>query len=165
MAKPKFDYKSKEFLDGIEKLAKQGFTDGEIAVTIGLAVAEFSRKKSQIPQIAQALNRARHTVNSAVRQTYLAVALGKIKTKTVTKRLAEGGETANSMVVYETETEQPPNPQALSTWLFNHDEEWRKKTIEGKKLDVTSGGKELFPEITVEIIDRRDQVDPEYLMK
>ena len=42
----------------------------------------------------------------------------------------------------ETET-QMANPQALATWLFNQDEEWRKSVIEGKKLDVTTNGKEI----------------------
>ena len=42
MAKPKYDYTSKEFLDNIEKLAKQGYTDGEIAFTVVLSYQRLS---------------------------------------------------------------------------------------------------------------------------
>lgn len=158
MAKPKYDYTSNEFLDNIEKLAKQGYTDGEIAFTVVLSYQRFSELKNSIPEISEALTRGRQAVNTAIRQTYLAVALGKIKTKTTTKKIIDSEE-GKSELVFETETEQPPNPQALATWLFNHDEEWRKKTIEGKKLDVTTNGRDLIPEIKVEIIDRREDVE------
>ena len=154
MAKPKHNYKSKEFLDNIESLAKKGYTDGEIAFTIGLSVSEFSRKKTSQTQIEQALTRGRQAVNTAIRQTYLAVALGKVKTKTVTKKLVDG-ENEPVAIVFETETEQPPNPQALATWLFNHDEEWRQKTMDGKRLDLTTNGKDLFASLTDEQLEAR----------
>lgn len=158
MAKPKFDYKSIEFLDKIEKLAKQGLTDGEIAFTIGLSYQRFSDKKNKIKEMSEALTRGRNTINAAIRQTYLSVALGKIKTKSTTKKIIDT-ENGISELVFETETEQPPNPQALATWLFNHDEEWRRLTIEGKKLDVTTNGKDLIPEIKIEIIDKREDIE------
>lgn len=147
-AKPKYNYKSEEFLNEIESFAKKGMTDKEIALSIGLSPEEFSRKKASVPQLYQALMRARAQINSIVRQKYLALGLGGIKTKTVTRRKIElsDGEMMDADVVHETETELPPNPNVLATWLFNHDEEWRQKTIDGKKLDITTNGKDIAPQ-------------------
>lgn len=143
--KPKYDYKSDEFLNQIESLAKKGLTDAEIAFSIGLTPEEFSRKKSSINQLSQALTRARAQINAIVRQKYLSIGLGGIKTKTITRKKIEresdeGKELLDGDIIQETETELPPNPGVLAQWLFNHDEEWRQKTIDGKKLDVTSNG-------------------------
>lgn len=144
MAKPKYDYKSKEFLRMISELAMKGLTDKEIAYSIGLVPQTFSDKKSQISELSEALAQARAHINSIVRQKYLAVGLGGIKTKTtVRKKLEINGEITYGDIIQETEIELPPNITALHTWLFNHDEEWRKKVIEGKKLDVTSNGKDV----------------------
>lgn len=139
MGKTKFDYKGKEFLESVESLAKKGLTDKEIALSIGLSPEEFCRKKASISQLYQVLACARAQINSVVRQKYLALALGGLKTKAVTRRKVEG-DMAEDVVIQETETELPPNLNALHTWLFHHDEEWRQKVIDGKKLDVTSNG-------------------------
>lgn len=143
--KPKYDYKSDEFLNQIESLAKKGLTDAEIAFTIGLTPEEFSRKKSSITQLSQALTRARAQINAIVRQKYLSIGLGGIKTKTVTRKKIEieDGALLDGDVIQETETELPPNPSVLAQWLFNHDEEWRKSVIDGKKLDVTTNGNDI----------------------
>ena len=142
MARAKYNYKGKEFLEQIESLAKRGLTDREIAYAIELTPEEFSRKKTSIAQLNQALARARSQINSIVRQKYLSIGLGGIKTKSITRRKVESsdGELLDGDVIQETETELPPNPGVLAQWLFNHDEEWRKSIIDGKKLDVTSNG-------------------------
>lgn len=46
--KPKYDYRSEEFLSLVESYAKKGFTDKEIACAIGLTPQFFSEKKSEI---------------------------------------------------------------------------------------------------------------------
>ncbi|SHG32718.1 hypothetical protein [Dysgonomonas macrotermitis] len=142
MAKPKYNYKSKEFLDQIESLAKKGLTDKEIAFSMGLNPTYFSEKKEAVPELSEALTRARVQINAIVRQKYLSIGLGGIKTRTVTRRKVEieDGSLMDGDVIQETETELPPNPSVLAQWLFNHDEEWRKSVIDGKKLDVTSNG-------------------------
>jgi hypothetical protein len=140
--KPKYKYRSKEFLDMIEGLAKKGLTDKEIALSIGLNQTHFCEKKSSTPEISEALARARSQINAIVRQKYLSIGLGGIKTTTVTRRKieAEDGTLTNGEVIQETEAELPPNPSVLQTWLFNNDEEWRNAVMQGKRLDVTSNG-------------------------
>lgn len=159
--KPKYDYQGEEFLEKVKALARTGLTDKEIALSLDLRPDEFSKKKSSIPQLSQALLRARTQVNSAVRQKYLAMGLGGVKTKTIVRKKTElpDGTLMDGGIISETETELPPNVNVLATWLFNHDEEWRQSTIEGKKLDITSNGKDMNPSIQVEIIDNRSQIE------
>ena len=140
MAKPKHDYESDEFLKRIEDYARQGYADKEIAYEIDLNPNYFSDLKRDNDCISEALARGRAKINNIVRKRLLAVGLGGIKTKRISKRKSESGD---DEVLYEEETELPPNANVLSTWLFNHDDEWRQKTIEGKKLDVTTNGKEI----------------------
>lgn len=84
--KPKYDYRSEEFLSLVESYAKKGFTDKEIACAIGIAPQFFSEKKSEIPELSDVLSRARSAINALVRAKFLAMALGGIKTKSVTRR-------------------------------------------------------------------------------
>ncbi len=147
MAKPKYDYKSEEFLNQIESLAKKGLTDREIALSIGLTPEEFSRKKNSITQLSQVLIRARAQINAAIRTKFLAVCNGGLKTKTIVRKKIEleDGTLSDGDIIQETETELPPNLSAIQTWLYHHDEEWRKSVIDGKKLDVTTNGNEITP--------------------
>jgi hypothetical protein len=73
--KPKYDYRSKEFLATIEDLAGKGLTDGEIACSIGMGVNRFCEKKRNYRNYRKSL-RARSGVNAVVRQRYLSVGFG-----------------------------------------------------------------------------------------
>lgn len=76
--KPKFDYKSEEFLSQVETYAKKGFTDKEIAFALGLAPQTFCEKKSEYTELAEVLARGRATVTATVRAKFLAMALDGI---------------------------------------------------------------------------------------
>ena len=102
--------------------------------------------KRRSARLSKVLARGRRKINSIVRGAYLKAALGgkKIKNKTVTTRKLkiDGVYTEDEEIqTTEGETELPPNMQALSTWLYHHDEEWRKveKKQEDDK-DVSSNG-------------------------
>ncbi len=129
-------------------------------------------------RIGQALTHGREKVNSIVRGSYLKSALGGKKVKTITRRFLEidceckgknkkckkcGGvgkvPVSDKAIVQENEQELPPNMQALATWLFNHDKEWRKSVIEGKKLDVTSNGKDIQQVTIFELPDNGRDVE------
>lgn len=147
MAKKKHDYESEEFLKRIEEYAKKGYADKEIAYELELDPTTFSEyKTTKYKGIEKALARGRAKINNIVRQRLLAVGLGGIKVKSVTKQKSKYSDDLpgnDDLIVHETETELAPNANVLSTWLFNHDDEWRQKTIDGKKLDVTTNGKEI----------------------
>ncbi len=151
MPKPKFDYDSDEFYEEIYALALQGFNDAEIADGLEaqfgqtLTPTAFSlmkngkyeawteeENKRRSERLFKVLARGRRKITAIVRGRYLKCALGGIKTKNVSvvKRPVLNEETGEyeDVVVQknESEFESPPNIQALSTWLFHHDPEWRK---------------------------------------
>lgn len=151
MGRPKkFDYDSQDFYDRVATLAMQGMTDAEIAANLSESEGgSLSREvftcmkngtynkwtkaenKRRSERLANVLAHARNRINSIVRGAYLKSALGgkKIKSKTViTRKLKVGESETDGEVIQtaETESELPPNLQALSTWLYHHDPEWRK---------------------------------------
>ena len=126
--KPKFDYKSEEFLSQVEMYAKKGFTDREIAFALGLSPQTFCEKKNEHSELCEVLARGRATITATVRAKFLAMALGGIKTKsTVVRKLKDqDGNLTGVEELQVSESELAPNLQAMSVWLYHHDEEWRK---------------------------------------
>ena len=126
--KPKFDYKSEDFLSQVETYAKKGFTDKEIAFALGLNPTYFYEMKSKYSEITDVLARGRATINATVRAKFLAMALGGIKTNsTVVRKLRDSeGNLTGEDELQVSESELAPNLQAMSVWLYHHDEDWRK---------------------------------------
>lgn len=91
--------------------------------------------------ICQALSQARVKLSLLYKGVYDKLAMGKWKTKTVTTVVRDGfdkdGNKVNDTTVTTTEQDLPPNMQALSTWRFNHDPEFRKTLQQMKKMDVS----------------------------
>lgn len=170
----KYNYESKKFLDLISSLAGKGWSDKDIALDLGLSVQHFSDLKNEKDQqtgkltkqaegISLALQRAREKLNLIARDVYFKTAIGQKKVKETKRVYAQvkcecGGSmdcpmclgkgfivSERKSLVEEYEKELPPNNQALSVWLFNHDEEWKKGVIESKRLDITSGGEKIAP--------------------
>ena len=112
----------------MESYAKKGFTDKEIAFALGIAPETFCIKKNEYPKLSQVLARGRAQINAAVRAKFLAMALGGIKTKsTVVKKLRDiEGNLTGEEELQISESELAPSLQAMSVWLYHHDEEWRK---------------------------------------
>ena len=63
-----------------------------------------------------------------MRAKFLAMALGGIKTKsTVVRKLKDqDGNLTGEEELQVSESELAPNLQAMSVWLYHHDEEWRR---------------------------------------
>lgn len=148
---PKFDYDSVDWYLEIQRLAFNGATNAEIADGLAdkfkntLCPQTFSEmingeykgwtkeeNKRRSSKLSEVLARARRKNLFAVRNAYLTAALGgkKLKNKATTKRklkLPDGTVTDTEDVqTTDTEVEMGPNMQALSTWLYHHDPEWRK---------------------------------------
>ncbi|MCI2145837.1 MAG: hypothetical protein LKK08_06280 [Bacteroidales bacterium] len=151
--KPKFDYRSAEFLDRIEKLAQTGMTDMEIAHNIGLCYQKFSEKKNKIREISETLTQARLKINAAVRARFLKAAMGgdTVMSKSHKRIVLKDGTVTDDWLDEEITTEQPANTKALDLWLRLHDDEWRERSAQN--IDITSQGKSLAPpKVAVEII-------------
>ena len=112
----------------METYAKKGFTDREFAFAIGLSPQTFCEKKNEHSELCEVLARGRATITAAVRAKFLAVALGGIKTKsTVVRKLKDqNGNLTGEEELQVSESELAPNLQAMSVWLYHHDDEWRK---------------------------------------
>ena len=143
---PKFNYAGDEFYEEIYNLAMQGATNSEIAAGLADRFAEtltadtFSlmvkgryshwtaeQNEEYGGRLRRVLAQARENINKIVRGRYLKAALGGIKTKNrTTRRLRINGELTDDEEIQTTEIELPPNMQALSTWLYHHDPEWRR---------------------------------------
>ena len=91
--------------------------------------------------ISQVLSRARVKLNLLYKGVYDKVAMGKWKTKTVTTVVRDGvdkeGNRVKDTTTTTTEQELPPNMQALTTWRFHHDPEFKKTLQQMKKMDVS----------------------------
>lgn len=148
--KPLFDYDGEDFYRQIRELAMKGCSDTQIGVMLTnesgnhLGMSTFSSMKNgkyerwsdeenkrRSAKIVEVLAQARQTINTAMRATYIQMALGKVKTKavtTTTRHLVVNGEQTEDELVQTSETvqEHAPNMQAIATWLYHHDEEWRK---------------------------------------
>lgn len=159
MARPrKFDYDSDDFYDEILALSMQGLNDAEIADSledrfgVSLSPEAFYSMKSgkydkwsdaenerRSARLVKVLARGRRKINGIVRGRYLKAALGGIKTKSktvTTRKLRVDGKYTDDEEIQTTEgeVELPPNMQALATWLYHHDKEWRKAEKEQAEL-------------------------------
>lgn len=146
---PKYDYDAEEWYQAIYELAFNGCKDEEIAfnlqnkIGISLTPDTFNLMKngkypfwtaeenaSRSRQIKRELARARNSINTLVRSTYLQAALGKIKTKstsTTRRRMQIDGQLTDNEIIQTTESENQmaPNMQALAMWLYHYDPEWK----------------------------------------
>ena len=90
---------------------------------------------------SQALSQARVKLNLLYKGVYDKLAIGKWKTKTTTKveknTINKEGIPYTETTTTTTEQELPPNMQALTTWRFNHDPEFKKTLQQMKKMDVS----------------------------
>ena len=120
----------------------------------GLAPEVFSRMKNgnydkwteqenklRSMLIGQALSQARVKLSLLYKGVYDKLAMGKWKTKTTTKveknTINKEGTPYTETITTTTEQELPPNMQALTTWRFNHDPEFKKTLQQMKKMDVS----------------------------
>ena len=91
--------------------------------------------------IGQALSQARVKLNLLYKGVYDKLAMGKWKTKSTTKveknTINKEGIPYTETVTTITEQELPPNMQALTTWRFHHDPEFKKTLQQMKKMDVS----------------------------
>lgn len=131
-----------EIADTLE-LDPETFSRMKNGTYIGWSKEENERRSARV---LQCLERARRKVNALVRGRFLKAALGGIKIKStqsraISQRCSVCGGTdpqcpecggtgtefvTDKKVVMLNEQETPPNINALATWLFQHDKEWRK---------------------------------------
>ena len=174
MAKPKHDYDSPDFYKLIEQLAMNGYTDDEIANELDLTREVFGCMKNgnydgwneednkrRGERISNVLAHGRTKINALVRSAYLKAAFGgkKLKSKNVTRRKMkiDGAYTKDEEIMTtDGETELPPNIQALTTWMYHHDPEWRK--VE-RKQDEDKGDNRIEGFDVTVVYNKKEDLD------
>lgn len=174
---PLYDYDSNEFYDIIKNMASVGAEDKEIASALHLDDTHFSLMKNgkvgnwtdeqneeRGQRLREILRGARNDTNFKVRAVYLTTAMGKNSSKTTTtvrRRMRIDGQLTDNEEIQTTEVVSgiAPNLQALATWLYHHDEEWRKvsKGIEPNRVDPNQAPQEDEVVKGVNIADWLDQ--------
>lgn len=148
----RYDYDSPDFYAAVENLAMNGATNEEIAVGLNKLIGTsidpghfndmvrgayepWSDEKNaeRGARLRVVLESARLDTNRIVKATYLKTALGRNTTKTVTtvkRRMRIDGQYTDDEDIQTTEVISgiAPNMQALATWLYHHDAEWRRVT-------------------------------------
>lgn len=164
MAKAKFDFTDKHNLLRIEEWARDGATDKQIAENIGYAETYFCGLKSKIPELSEALTRGRAPLDCIVETSLYKRATAmtmKEQQAFKVKKVYYDDEgrrcSTEEIEVVEVERVIPPDVNAQMYWLRNRKpEKWNREV---SKHDHTSNGKDLNPQIQVEIIDNRSQVE------
>jgi len=163
-AKPKFDFTDKHNLLRIEEWAFDGATDKQIAENIGYNETYFHELKNKFPELSDALTRGRAPLDRIVETSLYKKATGFTMKEQRPFKLKEeyydeeGRRCVNEKVeVVEVDAYYPPDVNAQAIWLRNRKvEKWNKEVT---KVDHTSNGKDLNPQIQVEIIDNRSQIE------
>lgn len=112
--------------------------------------------------ILQVLERARVNLCIAYKGVYDRLALGKVKTKTqtiVTRETLRDGQPFTETTKTETTTEIPPNLQALTTWRYHHDKEFRQVLTEMKRTDVTLDDKAVEALAINIVYNKREDIE------
>ena len=119
----------------IEGLARDGYTNQDIARRIGVEPSVLYNAKRERPEINAAINRGKQLVDYKVENALLKSALG-YKTKevkvTTTIRFGKTVETIKEV----TDKEQAPNVSAIQCWLYNRlPNKWKKNRDQLIELD------------------------------
>lgn len=141
MAKGKFhEWITPEGLLKIEGWAKDGLTDEQIAINMGIKRQTIYEWKNRFPDITYALKQGKEVIDRQVENALLRRALGYEYEET-TKELTENNELGVTKIVTKT---QAPDVTAQIFWLKNRKPaEWRDKretehsgTITNKNIDA-----------------------------
>jgi transposase-like protein len=113
-------------LERITCLARDGYTDTEIAEKMGVSSKTLQTWRIKCPEIDAAVRNGKEVIDSKVESALLKAALGGMTTETkvilVYKKL-ELVKTIKERIT----REQPPNVLACQTWLFNRQrDKWKR---------------------------------------
>ncbi len=130
-----------EYVPMVEKMARLGLTDAQMADVLGVAMSTFSLWKTKYPDFSEANARGKPEVDDQVERSLLKRALGGFTVKETTRD-------KNGDVLKTVEREVPADTTAILRWLFNRRaDKWREKRDESPVGDTTPLAV-TFPEMT-----------------
>ena len=115
---------STEILEKSKKLAKEGYTDEDIAESLGIGIRTLYDWKKKYPQFSQALKENKDYFDNKVEEALLKRALGYEYEETEIIATKEG----KSSKVKKTKKTIPPDVTAIIFWLKNRQpDKWRNR--------------------------------------
>lgn len=113
-----------EMLEKSKKLAKEGYTDEDIAENLGIGIRTLYDWKKKYPQFSQALKENKDYFDNKVEEALLKRALGYEYEETEIIATKEG----RSSKVKKTKKIIPPDVTAIIFWLKNRQpDKWRNR--------------------------------------
>lgn len=123
----------------IEKWARSGFLDREIARMLGISCASFTKYEKQHPELADTLRKGREIADAEVTDALYRCAVG-FQYQEITQELEKNKATGEGKLV-ETKivTKQvPPDVKAQLLWLKSRKpQQWGEKPEETSSKDIT----------------------------
>lgn len=147
----RYDYNGDDFYDEVFALAFNGANNKEIAFAMGLDDKVFSRmcngkhnkwnaeqNEKYGTRLRNVMGRARAKNTFMVKAKYLEEALGGKKrlVHEVHNRMRVDGQYTDDEIIQSTYAVSTPNMQALATWLYHNDPEYRK-IQRGRDIDAS----------------------------
>ncbi len=129
MSENKYPVYVEPYLLEIEKWARVGVEEREIARKLGVSKQTFSGYKKNHPELVEALRKGRSDSCITIKNALYEAAIGitTVTTKTTSAK-AESGETERR--VEQTKTQHPPSVAAACALLKNWDDSWSDKPAE-----------------------------------
>jgi hypothetical protein len=147
--KTTLDYNDPLFLLEVEGLARDGYDDQQIASIFDVVPETFSRNKKKPgsdgaeSQLSQALRKGRRPLSVLVENALYKRAIGGFRTKSILRKwMVVDGKSTPVEIIQETETEMPPDTNAIGMWLRAHKAEQYNPVIV-QAIDHTTNGKDL----------------------
>ena len=129
-------WRRKEGLALLEGLARDGYTDKEIAQKMRISQSQLQRLKDNDKVIRKALEHGRLSTDYMVEKALLKSALGFKKKQVRVTSIIRYGKLVETQTE-ETEEEVAPNITAAQTWLYNRcPDKWKKDPQKGILEDI-----------------------------
>lgn len=143
------DYNDPMLLLEVEGLARDGYDDQQIAEILDVVPETFNRNKKKPgpdgkeSQLSQALRKGRRPLSVLVENALYKRAIGGFRTKSIQRRwMVVQGQPTPVEVILETETEMPPDTNAIGMWLRAHKADQYNPVVV-QAIDHTTNGKDV----------------------
>lgn len=136
-----------EYNEQVEKLAKLGATDAEIADFFEVAESTINNWKHEFPEFMESIKKGKLVADANVADRLYQRAMGYEHDDVELKVVSIGGNQGSEVEKVEIRKYYPPDPTAAIFWLKNRrPKEWRdKQEIESKQTVEVVWDKGLLP--------------------
>jgi hypothetical protein len=129
------------FNEQVEKFAKLGATDAEIADFLGIVESTLNEWKKTYPEFSESIKRGKIIADSNVADRLYQRAMGFEHDSEEIKVVSDGNNQGSSVERVPVKKIYPPDPTAAIFWLKNRrPKEWRDK----QEIGIVTGEDQIF---------------------